>query len=207
MKSTKKILEYLGYFILLFIPIGIFRDLTPLNELKYLSICNEMINKGYVFILKIHGEIYSDKPPFYFWLINLGKAIFKEHNMFFIALLSIIPSFFIILIMNKWVKNNLNSDEATMGTLMLISTVLFTISSFMVRMDMLMSLFITLSLICFYRVYSNKSRKYEAYFIYVFIFLAIFTKGPMGLIIPVLSILIFLVTNKKAGIFSEINLL
>jgi len=207
MKSTKKILEYLGYFILLFIPIGMFRDFTPLNELKYLSICNEMISKGYVFILKIHGEIYSDKPPFYFWLINLGKTIFKEHSMFSIALLSIIPSFLIILIMNKWVKNHLNSDESTMGTLMLITTGLFTISSFMIRMDMLMSLFITLSLICFYRVYSNKSRKYEAYLIYLFIFLAIFTKGPMGLIIPVLSILIFLLTNKKAGIIKEIKLL
>lgn len=207
MKSTKKVLEYLGYFILLFIPIGMFRDFTPLNELKYLSICNEMLNNGYTFILKIHGEIYSDKPPLYFWLINLGKTIFKEHNMFSIALLSIIPSFFIILIMNKWVKNNLNSDESTMGTLMLITTGLFTLSSFMIRMDMLMSLFITLSLICFYRVYSNKSRKYEAYLIYLFIFLAIFTKGPMGLIIPVLSILIFLITNKKAGIIKEIKLL
>ena len=98
MKLTKKILEYLVYFILLFIPIGMFRDFTPLNELKYLSICNEMINKGYTFILKIHGEIYSDKPPLYFWLINLGKTIFKEHNMFSIALLSIIPSFLIILL-------------------------------------------------------------------------------------------------------------
>lgn len=207
MKLTKKILEYLVYFILLFIPIGMFRDFTPLNELKYLSICNEMINKGYTFILKIHGEIYSDKPPLYFWLINLGKTIFKEHNMFSIALLSIIPSFLIILIMNKWVKNDLNSDESTMGTLMLITTGLFTISSFMIRMDMLMSLFITLSLICFYRVYSNKSKKYEAYLIYLFIFLAIFTKGPMGLIIPVLSILIFLLTNKKVGIIKEIKLL
>ncbi len=190
--KKKWILRYIIYFALLFIPIAIFRDFTPDNELRYISISNEMIQNGYHFILKTHGNIYTDKPPLYIWLISLSKFIFGNYNSFVLCLFSIIPSFLIALILNYWAKEKLNETELETGSLMLITTGIFMASTVTIRMDMLMSLFITLSLFFFYRIYSQTNKKYEIYGLYFSIFFALFTKGPMGLIIPILSIILFL---------------
>lgn len=207
MKLLKQVYQYILYFVLLFIPVSLFRDFTPDNELRYLSISNEMMKDGHYFILKNHGEIYSDKPPLYIWLINGSKYLFNEYHMIVLALFSIIPAFIIVLVMNKWIKNHLNKEESITGTLMLMTTAVFMGAAVTIRMDMLMVMFITLALYFFYRVYERKSRnKYEAYLIYLFIFLALFTKGPMGVIVPLLSIIIFLLLNKRENIIKDMKL-
>ncbi|MBN1469126.1 MAG: glycosyltransferase family 39 protein [Fusobacteriaceae bacterium] len=204
--KKKWILQYIIYFALLFIPIAIFRDFTPDNELRYISISNEMIQNGYHFILKTHGNIYTDKPPLYIWLISLSKFIFGNYNSFVLCLFSIIPSFLIVLILNYWAKEKLNETELETGSLMLITTGIFMASTVTIRMDMLMSLFITLSLFFFYRIYSQTNKKYEIYGLYFSIFFALFTKGPMGLIIPILSIILFLIIKKDKETIKKLNI-
>ena len=65
-----------------FIPLMIFRDFTPNNELRYLSIADEAIKNIHFFAFTNQGTYYADKPPLYFWLIMIGKLIFGNHNMF-----------------------------------------------------------------------------------------------------------------------------
>lgn len=54
-----------------------------------------------------------------------------------------------------------------------------------------------IGIICFYRMYSGRERKYDKYLLPLCIFLAIFSKGPIGIIIPVVSILTFLTIKGK----------
>ena len=206
MTKKNSILKYLIYFLILFVPIAIFRDFTPDNELRYISISNEMIQNGYHFILKTHGNIYTDKPPLYIWIITFTKYILGTYKAFAIALFSIIPSFFIVLTMNKWTKEKLNEEEQEISSLMLITTAIFMASTVTLRMDMLMSLFIVLSIFFFYRIYKKKNKKYEVYLLYFSIFMALFTKGPMGLISPLLPIIIFLFIKKDKETLKNLNL-
>ena len=56
MKITKYLLVFLC-----FIPLFIFRDFTPNNELKYLSIADEALRDGHFFTFWNHGVPYADK--------------------------------------------------------------------------------------------------------------------------------------------------
>lgn len=65
------------------------------------------------------------------------------------------------------------------------------------RMDMLMCLFITLAIATFYRMYSGEgARKSDPVMLPVWIFLALFTKGPVGLLMPPLAIAVFLAVKR-----------
>lgn len=186
-----------------FVPLLLFRDFTPNNELKYLSIANEAMRDGTLFTFRNHGIPYADKPPLYFWLIMFAKWLSGDHYMFLLGLLSLIPALCILYVMDKWVKTFLSSAYRTGSQLMLITTALFTGSALVLRMDMLMCLFIVLSLYTFYKLYSGQAKPSDPFKLPVYIFLALFTKGPAGLFIPLLSITLFLVFKKQLRTFGR----
>lgn len=192
---------YLIWFIAL-LPIMILRDFTPNNELRYLSIVDEAISNGNIFTFTNQGEIYADKPPLHFWLMMLGKLLLGEHRMWYYSLLSFIPSIIIVIIMTRWVRTEYNINEPT-AILMLITTVLFTGVTLVVRMDMLMNMFIVLSLYTFYKMYVGKSNKLDQWLFPVYLFLALFSKGPLGLLIPLISTTLFLLYNKRMNEFMK----
>ena len=46
-------------------PILAFRDFSPANELRYLSIADEALFEGNWFTFSYQGEPYADKPPLF----------------------------------------------------------------------------------------------------------------------------------------------
>ena len=175
-----------------FCALMILRDFSPGNELRYLSIADEMLSGGKFFALYNHGIAYADKPPLYFWLIALCKIIFGKHCMFALSMLSFVPACVTILIMDKWLvmsRPDVSPESRFTAGLMLSSTALFLGAAVFVRMDMLMTMFIVLAL------YSFLKDRPTAFA--VFTFLALFTKGPVGLLMPLLSVLASLLVEKK----------
>ena len=206
----KQWLRFLLIFLSL-LPILILRDFTPDNELKYLSIADEAIRDGNIFAFYNHGVAYADKPPLYIWAIMLGKILFGKHIMFFISLLSVIPAFITLSVMGKWCRKLLTEKEKINAELMLITSVYFLAPIIVLRMDMLMTMFITLSLYTFYRMYEHNhymggslsGRRYSSikrynkwrWLLPLYIFFALFTKGPVGILMPLLAITAFLAIN------------
>ena len=65
-------------FVLMFItlfPVLCMRDVSPSNELRYLSIADEAIANGDVMTFTNQGKDYADKPPLYFWMIMLSRLV------------------------------------------------------------------------------------------------------------------------------------
>ena len=84
------------------LPMMILRDFSPDNELRYLQIADEAIENGNVFAFTLQGEAYADKPPLYLWLVMLSRLLLGKHSMLLLSLFSLIPSFVIIAVMDKW---------------------------------------------------------------------------------------------------------
>ena len=209
----KQWMRYLLIFIAL-LPLLLLRDFTPDNELKYLSIADEAIANGHIFAFYNHGVAYADKPPLYIWTIMLGKILFGEHLMFFISLLSVIPAFVTLYVMGKWCERFLSRNKTINAELMLVTSIYFIAPIIVLRMDMLMTMFITLSLYTFYRMYMHnhliagnsgrnitgtiaEKRRYckWRWLLPFYIFMALFTKGPIGIMMPILSITLFLAVS------------
>ncbi len=173
-----------------------FRDFTLNNELRYMSIADEALSNGDIFTFTNHGLDYADKPPLYLWIVMLGKVLFGTHSMLFIGIFSFIPALVVLYTMNKWVKSILPAGARLDGQLMLITSGYFIGSALVMRMDMLMCMFIVLSLYTFFRIYNGDDKPALKYLFGFYVFMAIFSKGPIGIMVPLLSTILFLIVKK-----------
>ena len=191
----KNRLRYLPYvFLLALLPVMVLRDFTPSNELRYLSIADEALRDGHLFAFTNQGEPYADKPPLYLWIVMLGKMLFGGHRMWFLALFSFVPAIVILRTMDRWVRSSLDERARLCGAMMLMTCGLFLGLAVFLRMDMLMCMFITLALHTFWRIYSSPDggSSRDRTLFPVFVFAALFTKGPVGVLVPLLSTVAFL---------------
>lgn len=179
------------------LPMMAMRDFTPSNELRYLSIADEAIANGHLFAFYNHGLPYADKPPLYFWIVMLCRLLFGHHSCLALSMFSLIPAFAIVGIMDRWVMKGKSAMNRMSVAGMMLTCVMFLGTMVVLRMDMLMCLFIVLALWTFYRMYTGEgSRRQDSLTLPLWIFLALFTKGPVGLLMPPLAIAVFLAVKR-----------
>lgn len=181
------------------LPVLLLRDFTPNHELRYLSIADEALRDGTFFTFSHQGEPYADKPPLYFWLVMLCKALFGEYRMWFLGLCSLLPAFAVVRTMDGWVSTEADEAQRLTGRWMMLTCGLFLGMALYLRMDMLMCMFIVLSLRTFHRMYRSEgkpSRK-DAWLFAFYVFMALFSKGPVGILVPLLGTLAFLLLEGR----------
>lgn len=179
------------------LPMMAMRDFTPSNELRYLNIADEAIANGHLFAFYNHGLPYADKPPLYFWIVMLCRLLFGHHSCLALSMFSLIPAFAIVGIMDRWVMKGKSAMNRMSVAGMTLTCVMFLGTMVVLRMDMLMCLFIVLALWTFYRMYTGEgSRRQDSLTLPLWIFLALFTKGPVGLLMPPLAIAVFLAVKR-----------
>ncbi len=180
------------------LPLAFLRDFTPSNELRYMSIADEALREGHWFAFYHQGEPYADKPPLYLWLVMLGRWLFGDGCMGFLSLFSILPGLGIVAVMDRWVRGcgGLDLTRRRAGQWMLLTTAFFAGGMVVLRMDMLMSLFIVLALRVFYRIYEGREKAGDRWWFPLLVFMALFTKGPYGVMIPVAGAMVFLLVER-----------
>ena len=109
-----------------------------------------------------------------------------------LSLFSLLPAFVITGVMDSRIRDVFPSSRAALA-LMLDTCVMFLGMSVFLRMDMLMCMFIVLALNSFFVAWKGRGdTRLQVWLIPVWTFLALFTKGPVGLLVPPVSILCFL---------------
>lgn len=205
--SYKNILKILFVYLIVYIPVALKRFPDIRNEIKYFAISDTIITSKQFFVFKYFSELYPDKPPLYFWLLSFFKSNFESYSFLTILFGSIVPSFIIaILLYNLFTK----LKDEKFGFLVAISLVtipFFIGTSVFLRMDMLMNLFITLSLYYFFSIYFNliKNNFFNRAVIYLAMFLAVFTKGVAGVVVPISIILTYLFLEKNLSFLKKIS--
>ena len=172
-----------------FAPLLLVRDFSLANELRYLSIADEALSDGHFFAFFNHGAPYADKPPLYFWILMLCRAVFGKHSLTALCLFSLLPAFGIAAVLDRWAFRDETPSTRAAAAMMLLTTAMFLAMAVFVRMDMLMCLWIVLALYAF-------SRGRSGWFGFL-TFLALFTKGPVGLLLPPLGAVAFLLATGR----------
>ncbi|MGM9674996.1 MAG: ArnT family glycosyltransferase [Bacteroidaceae bacterium] len=191
-KNNEKILLYMGL-CLAVLPVIFLRDFTPANELRYLSLAEEALREHRWWAFTNHGDIFADKPPLYLWIVMLGKMLFGSHQMWFLALFSMVPAVMTVRIMDHWVSSELDTDSRSLACMMLTTAGLFLGLAVTLRMDLLMCLFVVLAMRAFWRMkYVPQLRRREQWLFPVYTFLAVFTNGFVGIIVPLCSTVVYL---------------
>lgn len=188
--------------ILALVPVLLFRDFTSSNELRYLSIADEALRNHVFFAFTNHGEPFVDKPPLYLWIVMLCRWLTGGHYMTLLGLFSLVPAIIIARVIDRWTVHDMDGVGRSMARLMLITSGIFFVSAVTIRMDMLMSLFIVLALYEFWMMQSGEPGTARCRWRFpIYIFLAMFTKGPLGLIIPLAVTAAYLAVSGRLNRF------
>lgn len=184
------------------LPMMIQRDPSPSNELRYISIAADALQNGRFFCFWDHGTPYTDKPPLFFWLLMFFRLFCSSTCMWLpILFTALIPSFVTVAVMDRWLRLATGEQSAlwrVASATFFLAGMLVMIQTFFLRMDMLMTMFIVLALFTFWKMYTGLDvRKGDRWLLPLYIFLALFTKGPVGFFAPVLIIVAFLALEKS----------
>ncbi len=175
------------------------RDLWEPDETRYAVIAREMKETGNWILPHLNGEVYAEKPPLSFWLVNLSTFFVGENN----ALANRLPSALaglVILFVTFLIGERLFSPRAGFFSATVLATcILFPHLSRWMMLDSLFTLFFLLTLFFFYLGYEKEERRRKYYLMAgLFTGFAILTKGPAAyLTLPVFLFLAGFQRNMK----------
>ncbi len=190
------ILLSLFYFALCFIP-SYQRDLWEPDEPRFVLVAKEMVESGNFVMPHRNGKPYPDKPPFYFWTIVASSKLTGGFNtpsgimpVAMAGALSIILTFLIAL------KLGYREEIAFASAIIFASSAKVWWQSTHAQIDMLLAFLIYLS-VYLALLYLIDKKEWAITLSFFLMGIATLTKGPVGIIIPLGSIISYLVWTKK----------
>jgi 4-amino-4-deoxy-L-arabinose transferase-like glycosyltransferase len=184
-------------------------------------IAKEMVNSGNWVTLTHNGRPYHDKPVLYFWLVALGLKIFGLTE-FAVRLPSALAASLTAGAVYLWGSLSGGWRRGFWGGIVLVTSLEFLALGRFGKMDMLFSFFLSAGLLYFlwwhHKTYSSPiPRKQDdgpatqsgtwIWPFYVFLALASLTKGPVGVLLPLLIVGLALGPRKRWDLLREIHLL
>lgn len=132
--------------LLLLLPVVIFLPALPIDETRYLAVAWEMHLHGNFLVPHLNGAPYSDKPPFLFWMINLGWLIAGLH-VWAVRLGVLIASFVWLLLFGALVRRlDPNPTLARNAMWLLLGMIYFALLSSAIMFDVLLSIWVTVAM-------------------------------------------------------------
>ena len=178
------------------------RDLWAPDEPRYAQVAREMLENKNFILPHLNGEVYPDKPPLLFWSIDLFSIPFKTVTEFSARLPSALAGLGCCIATFFLGRFIFSQRIGFIAALILATNVEFLWIARRSAFDVLLTFLITMSLLCFYLGYSRDFKNTRFFLIsYVFMSLAVLTKGPLGLILPVIIIVSFLVMEGKLKLY------
>ncbi len=190
--------------VLFFFKLGSF-SLYNAAETTYGEFIKQIGLTGDWITMHFNGLVIFDKPPLYFWLAKIAIYIFGFNEFairFWAALCGVMT-----VITTFWLgKKFYNERVGFYAGLIAMTTFQFLIQSRIAELDIVLTLCLTLSLLCFYIGFTENKPKYY----YGFFFAAAFAsliKGIIGLALPGFAIFLFLLIRKELPRLREMKII
>jgi 4-amino-4-deoxy-L-arabinose transferase-like glycosyltransferase len=189
-----------GYLGLLLVQASI-APLQEPDEGRTASIAWEMLSSGDWITPRLNGIGYYEKPPLFFWseaatMAVLGRVAFS------VRLPSVLASFLSVLLVARWGRRLGRPGSGILAGVILASLILFALLARVAIVDPLLMLAITAALYCADRLLLDgesarpPSRRHRLGF-WAALALAAVTKGPIGVILPLGSVVAFSLTVRN----------
>jgi len=169
--------------------------ITSPDEVFYVQTAKEMVKHNSWLTPYLFDQPQFEKPIFIYWIMRLEFVLFGPSNFSvrfvfsLFGIIGVVAVYFLSLIGFK------DENKAFISSLVLASSALYIGLSRIVMTDMVFFVFITLAILFFLRDYLKK-KKLGIVLFFIFSALAVLTKGPLGLILPFLTVLLFLLIRR-----------
>lgn len=190
--------------LVLFLAANSFLAITDSAESNYALTAKEMVLSGDWLSPQIYGHYWYDKPIFYYWELALSFSLFG-FTEFAARLPSALMGTAGVLFTYWFTARVYGRSLAFSAAIILMTSVECWLLSKAVITDATLFLFMSACLAFFYLGYTENRRWYWA--AYVMAALAVLTKGPVGLALPALAALIFLIMRHDLKELFHVHLL
>jgi 4-amino-4-deoxy-L-arabinose transferase-like glycosyltransferase len=187
-------------YLLLFYNLGAYSLKEP-DEGRYAEIPREMAILGDYVVPHLNFVRYFEKPPLLYWVTALSYKAFGRSEWSFrfpnalFALLTVLATYF-------FAARRFTERCAFLSSAMLLSSFIFFAMAHIVTIDMLFSFLLFASLLCFHEFYVS-GRKRFLYLFFSALALAVLAKGPAALILLAVTIVLFLLAERRLSFLKE----
>jgi hypothetical protein len=157
------------------------RPFLPIDETRYLAVAWEMWRDGNFLVPHLNGNVYSQKPPLMFWLIDLGWRAFGVNNTWprLVAPLFGLAALFLTrnLARRLWPDYPAISDFAPV---LLFGSLFWTLFTTLTMFDMILAFFALIGLIGVLQAW--RGERWGIILMGIGIGFGVLTKGPVILV-------------------------
>lgn len=171
------------------------RFLSIPDEGRYADISRHMFESGDWLVPRLDGLPFIHKPPMLHWLSSIAMHIFGVH-VWVVRLVPVLAASLFLIGTYLFVRKYLSQKIAELSILMMATNLLFFGSSQYVNHDLLLATGITLSVFCLVD-FSLCNRKAMLFLGYFFAASAFLTKGLIGILIPGMILLPWLLYTRQ----------
>ncbi len=171
------------------------RFLSIPDEGRYADISRHMFESGDWLVPRLDGLPFIHKPPMLHWLSSIAMHIFGVH-VWVVRLVPVVAASLLLIGTYLFVRKYLSQKIAELSILMMATNLLFFGSSQYVNHDLLLATGITLSVFCLVD-FSLCNRKAMLFLGYFFAASAFLTKGLIGILIPGMILLPWLLYTRQ----------
>jgi 4-amino-4-deoxy-L-arabinose transferase-like glycosyltransferase len=192
-------------FIIYFVNLGQW-DLWNPDEPRYAEVSREMVKGGDWILMHRNGEMYTDKPPLFFWAVAISSFLWQGFSPFAVRFPSALFGTLTVLLTFFIGKRLYSSRTGFLSGLILATSVQFAYLSTRGNIDATLTFFTTVSILCFLQWYQRRQegeafparmKGLSFYGYYGGMALATLAKGPVGFILPFAVTLLFLMVQKE----------
>ncbi len=177
---------------------GLLIDLTG-DAGKYAAIARNIYTDGDFINLKIQGEPYDQKPPLLFWLSTFGYKFFGLTN-FGYKIFPVLYAFFGVFAVYKLAESLYNKQAGLYAAIALFFSEIYFLYCMDVHTDTILQTNVAIALWQLFD-YLKKRKTINFIFAFIFIGLAMMSKGPIGGAVPAFALGTHLILS---GNFKEI---
>lgn len=167
-------------------------DLTSPDEARYAQVAEEIRAFGHgaagLVLLHLNGEVYDQKPPLWFWLTALAGVPTGRVSEWSARLPSALAALATVLLAMRLGTSLLGRCSGLVAGALLVTAVEFAVLARRASLDALLTCFTTLALTAFWRWdLGSGRRRTDLAWMHAAMGLAVLTKGPVGLLLPILA--------------------
>ena len=178
------------------------RSLWDSDETRTAEIAREMMERGDYLIPHLNGQPLPTKPPLYHWLIVLFSSIPGEVTAITARLPAALLGIGGLIITFLLGERLLGRTAGFMGALILATSNEYWWLSRFARVDMSLTFFFTLALFALY-IFLKEGKLSHLILWYICLGLATVAKGPVGVALPVITLLAYLAVTRGLGKIKE----
>ncbi|MGH7845392.1 MAG: ArnT family glycosyltransferase, partial [Candidatus Binatia bacterium] len=182
------------------------RDLWAPVEPRYGEIARVMLARGEWIVPTVNGEVYTDKPVLYFWLV-LGASHFAAAvSEWAVRLPSALSACGLALVTYALGKKYLQASVGFLAALMIATTARVIWEARWAHTDMLFTFLFICSLYFLLRIWLGENDKKTVALAFALMGLATLTKGLIGFVLPGLVFLCLLIWTREWAKLRALNL-